>query len=188
MAISDYLGLITSEHADKPKYMAWVTANLQMGIDTQTAANAMMDAFDIQTAVGNQLDILGVVIGQQRDIGVPLTGISSILTDTYFRLVLQARIAKNNWNGTIPQIYEIWNNIFPTSPLQLIDNQNMAMQAVITNLTDNVSQELVTAGLIVPKPMGVGLIIVANTAISEQAYLAILATTYDIMCLTTAAP
>jgi hypothetical protein len=101
---------------------------------------------------------------------------------------LQARIAKNNWNGTIPQIYEIWNNAFPTSPLQIIDNQNMSMQAVITNLTVNLSQELVTAGLIVPRPMGVELVIIAATAIAEQAYLAILATTYDIISLTTAAP
>ncbi len=185
MAIQPYLDLITSEHYNKPKFMAWLTAPLQLVDDTTTAANDLLTAFDINTAVGAQLDILGVSIGQARDIGVPLSGASSILDDTHYRLVLQARIARNNWDGTIPSIYEIWNNAFPSVLLQLVDNQNMTMQAVITNLTDNVSQELVTAGLIVPKPMGVELVIVANTAVGEQAYLAMVVTTSDITIITT---
>ncbi len=183
MAISDYLNLITSEHADKPNYIGWVSANLQLVEDNMRVSNAMMSAFDINTAVGNQLDMLGVSIGQARDIGVPLSGTSSILDDTHYRLVLQARIARNNWDGTIPSIYTLWNNAFPTAPLQLVDNQNMSMQAVITNLTDNISQELVTAGLIVPKPMGVGLAIVASTAIGDPNYMAILVTANDIITL-----
>lgn len=188
MSISKYLSLITSEHADKPKFMAWLTAALQMVDDGMQAAQSIPGVFDINNAVGVQLDVLGQIIGQPRDIGVPLTNTSSILDDEHYRLVLQARIARNNWDGTIPSIYTIWDAAFPAAPLQLVDNQDMTMQAVITNLTDDESVELVTAGLIVPKPMGVGLSIVANTVISESAYLALVVSGGDIVHLTTTMP
>src|SRR5690348_3759758 len=165
MSITKYLNLITSEHNSKPKFMSWLSAALQKVDDGMTMTNSIPSAFDINNAVGVQLDTLGQVIGQLRNIGVPLTSSSSILDDTHYRLVLQARIARNQWDGTIGQVYDIWNNAFPGSALQIIDNQDMTMQAVVTNLTDNLSTELVTAGLIIPKPMGVTLIIIADTGI-----------------------
>ncbi|WP_206922989.1 DUF2612 domain-containing protein [Alicyclobacillus suci] len=188
MAIQKYLNLITSEHQNKPKFNAWLSAALNKVDDGITAANSIPTAFDIDTAVGVQLDILGQAIGQLRDIGVPLTSASSILDDDHYRLVLKAKIARNQWDGTIGQIYDIWNGAFPNSALQIIDNQDMSMQAVVTNLTDNLSTELVTAGLIIPKPMGVTLIIIADTTISEELYFGAIVSGGDITTITTQNP
>ncbi|SFU71333.1 DUF2612 domain-containing protein [Alicyclobacillus macrosporangiidus] len=184
MAISKYLSLITSQHSSQPKFMAWLSAALQKVDDGMTMLSSMPSAFDLDTAVGAQLDVLGQIIGQPRNIGVPLTNSSSILDDEHYRMVLRAKIARNQWDGSIPQIYDIWDNAFPGTQLQLIDDQDMTMQAVITNLTDNMSVELVTAGLIIPKPMGVTLSIVANTVISEPVYSAALVTGWDVTTLT----
>ncbi len=186
MTIQDYLGLVTSEHSNKPNFMGWLTANLQMVEDNTIAAASMIGAFDVNTAIGNQLDVVGLIVGQPRNIGVPITGASSVLDDDHYRLVLKARTARNNWDGTIPSIYEIWNNAFPVEPLQLIDNQDMTMQAIITNLTDIVSQELVTAGFVIPQPIGVGLSIISVTPIAQEAYLGATITGGDIVSLTIA--
>ncbi|WP_407655192.1 DUF2612 domain-containing protein [Alicyclobacillus dauci] len=42
--------------------------------------------------------------GQLRDIGVALTSASSILDDDHYHLVLKAKIARNQWDGTIGQV------------------------------------------------------------------------------------
>lgn len=188
MAIQQYLDLITSEHADKPNFTAWLSAALNKVNDGINASNSIASAFDITTAVGTQLDTLGQVIGQLRNIGVPLTGTSSILDDTYYRMVLQAKIARNSWDGRIDQIYSIWNNAFPDSPLQIIDNQDMTMQAIVSSLTDTIATELVTAGFIIPKPMGVTLVIIAQDFISSQQYIGAIVSGGDETTITSMQP
>lgn len=188
MSITPYLNLVTSQHQNKPNFISFLSSALNKIDDGISASNSISSSFDINSALGSQLDTLGQVIGQLRNIGVPLTGTSSILDDDHYRLVLRAKIARNNWNGTIGQIYNIWNNAFPGSALQIIDNQDMTMQAVVTNLTDNLSTELVTAGLIIPKPLGVTLIIIADTDISESNYFGALVTGWDFTTITTKNP
>lgn len=183
MSITPYLNLITSEHRQKPRFISFLSSALNKIDDGMNAANYIPDAFDVDTAIGVQQDVLGQVIGQLRDIGVPLTSSSSILDDDHYRVVLKAKIARNQWDGTIGQIYDIWNGAFPGSTLQIIDNQDMSMQAVVTNLTDNLDTELVTAGLIIPKPMGVTLIIIADTNISETQFVGSLVVEDDVYSL-----
>jgi hypothetical protein len=61
-----YLSLVTSEHNKKPKFMAMLGA-LTAGISSITAAiQSMPAAFDLDNAVGAQLDVLGLWIGQAR--------------------------------------------------------------------------------------------------------------------------
>ncbi|GLG01589.1 hypothetical protein Alches_16290 [Alicyclobacillus hesperidum subsp. aegles] len=183
MAIEPYLSLITSEHADKPNYMAWLSAILQKVDDSISVSNSIPSAFELDTAEGAQLDILGQLIGQPRDIGVPLTNNSSILDDDHYRLVLQAKIVRNQWDGTVGEIYDIWNAAFPGTQLALVDNQDMTMTANITNLEDNLAAELVTAGLIIPRPLGVELNVMASTSITSQEYIGSVVSGYDIVRL-----
>lgn len=185
MAITQYLDLITSEHNQQPHFMAWLSAALQMVDDGVTVVAGMPTAFSVSGAVGAQLDVLGQSIGARRDVGVPLASGSSILDDAHYRTYLQATIAKNNWDGTNVGIYAIWNTVFPTASLQVIDNQNMTMQVVVNNLADNIDTELITAGLILPRPAGVGLSVIEQTSVSQQAYFGALVTGIDYVTLTT---
>ena len=187
MVIADFLGLITSEHAIQPNFTAWLTAHLQFLQDNQDCANSFASAFNVNTAVGNQLDILGQIIGQPRDIGIVLSGqSSSSLDDDHYRLALLAKIAQNNWDGTTPSLYKLWNTVFPSAPLQVVDTQKMQMNAFITNLFDVTSEEMVTAGLIVPKPMGVSLTVIGSTQASSPQYLGVIVTTEDVITLSVA--
>jgi hypothetical protein len=61
-----YANRITSEHNQKPNFMA-VVALLTNGIgDIVEATQAITPAFDLDQAVGNQLDIIGLWVGQPR--------------------------------------------------------------------------------------------------------------------------
>lgn len=190
MAIESYLDLITSEHRDKPKFIALVSATLNQLDDIGTAASSLPSAFDVDNAIGAQLDVVGTLVGANRNIGIPLTSGSSILDDDYYRLLIKAKIAQNSWNGTIPGLYALWQTVFGnSSTLQIIDNQDMTMQAVVTGMEDIISSQLVQAGLIIPKPMGVGLTIIEQTPITDTPYIgSIIGGGYDVVSLTTVMP
>jgi hypothetical protein len=88
-----YLNLITSEHNQKPNFMALVAA-LTAGVgDTTACIQSMPAAFTLNGgAVGAQLDILGLWIGQSRvipDVLVPgFFGFSNLVTGQPLGLAL----------------------------------------------------------------------------------------------------
>lgn len=66
--VSAYTNLITSEHNQKPNFMSVVGVIAGAGADIVAATQTIQPAFNLETAVGTQLDILGLWIGQSRRI------------------------------------------------------------------------------------------------------------------------
>ena len=152
-----YLDLITWQH-QKPKYRDTVALTVWGPTELQALLARMPGLFDIDTAVGQQLDVLGQWIGVTRFIDTlienvyfswdadkvgwetglwwkPYESAISIarLDDEHYRLVLKARIAANSWDGTIPGAYEAWNTLFEDSDYHIIIQNGMA--AAATSLT-----------------------------------------------------
>jgi hypothetical protein len=75
--MTDYPSLITSEHCNQPKYMAWIGVLSQAMQDMVAAAQQIAASFDVDTAVGQQLDIIGLWVGQPRVV-------PNVLTVPYF--------------------------------------------------------------------------------------------------------
>ena len=73
--IEDYTGKITSEHADKPKYIATVQAVASCFLGAGDASVSLTKEFDLDSAIGAQLDVIGEWVGVTRDIPTPLTGV-----------------------------------------------------------------------------------------------------------------
>lgn len=153
--ISTYLNRITSEHKVQPKFMGLVEARLKPFIDLFECLEEINKAFDLDTAAGNQLDIIGEYVGVKRLLNFQPTYADAILTDPYYRMLLKAQISLNNWDGTVEGIKKIWEDVFPDYEIQVVDNQNMTMEARIIGLGALFEGELVQHGYITPKPMGV---------------------------------
>lgn len=62
----DYATLITSQHRGKPKFVAMVRAIAGAVGDITVAIQSLPQAFDIDSAVGKQLDHVGEWVGQSR--------------------------------------------------------------------------------------------------------------------------
>lgn len=156
--IQRYLNLVTSEHRTKPKFNAWLAAGLEK-VDGATTVLKGMDAdFDIDNAIGAQLDTAGVIVGVDRVLTFqPSDGSSPYLDDDTYRLIARAKIAQNQWNGTIQGLYDLWNNIFPDLFISILDIQDMSMNVLVIGATTTLQQELVINGYIIPKPMGVSI-------------------------------
>ena len=153
--INTYLGRITSQHKIKPKYMALLEARLQPLIDLAGCLETFDANFDLDNAVGNQLDIIGQYIGVKRLLTFQPRYESPLLNDYYYRLLLKVRISQNNWDGTTAGIQKIWSGIFPDYGIEVVDNQDMTINIRITGLQNAFEHEIVHHGYIVPKPMGV---------------------------------
>ncbi len=145
--VSDYLSLVTRLHASQPKYNAMLAAVLQPFSDLQAFLNSLPMQFDIDVAIGAQLDTVGAWVGQSRNIPVPLPNIFfawdstnlakgwdrgiwkgpyatlnglSALDDDTSRLLLKTIILANSWDGTIPHAQDILDNFFAAFPLTYV--------------------------------------------------------------------
>lgn len=166
MALNDaYLGLITSQHRDKPKYMAMVSSMLGYLDDVWDTAVYLDDDFDLDSATGIQQDMLGHLVGQSRTVDFqPARGLSPVLDNYAYKNLLKATIAKNMWKGGIADLKEIWQTLFGY-PIIIQDNQDMTIDVVVVGIYDQITKNLIQKGYIVPKPQGVGI----NYAFSDDA-------------------
>ncbi|AOI98090.1 hypothetical protein WS66_20775 [Burkholderia sp. LA-2-3-30-S1-D2] len=136
-ALNDYTSLITSEHRDLPRFAAVLGALVQPLVDQMNVLQSMPGKFDLDDAVGVQLDDVGLWVGVSRKIRTPLTGIYfsfdvaglgfdqgiwkgpfdpdtglTVLDDDTYRLVIRAKIGANHWDGTLESSAAILNSIF----------------------------------------------------------------------------
>lgn len=180
--LTEYTGLITSEHRDKPRFMATVSALVQPLVDQMNLIESMPGKFDLDVAVGDQLDTVGLWVGVSRKIRTPLTGVYfsfdiaglgfdqgtwkgpfdpdtglTVLDDDTYRLVIRAKIGANHWDGTLEQSAAILNSIFDADTHVFIeDHQDMSMTIGIAGTVPPATfLALLSGGYIPLKPEGV---------------------------------
>jgi hypothetical protein len=138
------------------KNTEWLTINLQLVENTLNCLQQFGPAFDIDAAVGPQLDVLGAIVGQGRTVAFqPSGGVSPTLDDPTYRLLLKSRIAQNHWSGKIDSLIAIWKALFPGGTLIVNDTQNMSVGLLVAGAFTSIIQDLISNGYILPRPQGV---------------------------------
>lgn len=153
---TDYIGLITSQYENSPNFIAWITGFIEHLNASTTVLNSMDACFDIDSAIGKQLDTLGIIIGQGRQVDFnPTNGGSPILDDDTYRLLLKSTILKNQWDGLNNSIADIWKVLFTDVTILVQDNLDMTENVYIGGDLNQTVRDLIRNGYIVPKPQGV---------------------------------
>lgn len=172
--MSKYTDLITNYHRGKPLFVDHVDLSTRPLTDTSTALQNLLTAFDIDSAIGVQLDVLGEWIGRTRIVSQPISGVyfsfdtdgvgwdqgvwqgpydpdagfTSLSDDTY-RIVLKAKIVINSWDGQNDSLPAILETALDGSGLrmQIVDNQDMTISVWVFPEEDisQVSLELLAA-------------------------------------------
>lgn len=156
LPIGYYLNLLTSEYRNSPKLNALLYLLLKKLDDVTTCMVQLDTAFNVDTAVGVQLDGLGQVVQAARTVAFqPSGGVSPVLDDETYRILIKAKIAANQWNGTIDSLYSVWQQLFPGGQIVIADQQNMTANIILTGSFTSIVQDLITHGYIVPRPEGV---------------------------------
>lgn len=178
----DYTPLITSQHADKPRFRAMVSLLTSAAAAIGDAALSLTDAFSVDEAVGVQLDTVGRWVGISRSVTVPIAGAYftwddpllgwnaaswkgpyeategiTTLDDETYRAVIKAKIGSNYWNGTAAGLNEIGQSVFSTLGVQcfVLDNMDMSTTVYIMGAPSQVLIEMIKRGVAPPKTAGV---------------------------------
>lgn len=156
----DYVDLLPSQF-QKPKARAWVAALVKPFVDVIDATYSMNESFLPDTAVGAQLDIVGKLLGVSRQLDfTPSSGISSILDDDMYRLVIKAKVLFNQWDGTIQGFKDIWSVFSSDMDFSFMLSDGEDMSCTISIFSDSLGSlfiDLLNNGWIVPKTAGVQL-------------------------------
>ena len=181
-SVDDYTGLISGYHRGRPRFTAMVAAVSAAFVDQTNTAALMKEIFDLDKAVGDQLDAVGVRVGIYRRVNTPLAGVYfsfdvdglgfdqgvwkgpfdpdsgvTILDDETYRLLIRAKIGANQWDGTVENSRRILELIFNgASHVYVQDNQDMTMTIGVSGQPPSaLFMALLTGGYIPVKPEGV---------------------------------
>lgn len=182
--VDRYIALVPPENQNKPNFIAFLSMLLQPLCDAQAVLATIPSLFDVDNAVGVQLDVVGKWVGATRNLQVAVSGsyfsfdISGLgwdqapwyagqpttalttLDDAHYRLLIKARIANNKWDGTIPGAYAIWDALFAGTGVGILiqDYGNMTIALALTGTApDAVTFGLFISGDLNTKPAGVEL-------------------------------
>lgn len=172
--MSKYTDLITNYHRGKPLFVDHVDLSTRPLTDISVTLQNLLTVFDIDSAVGVQLDVLGEWIGRTRIVSEPISGVYfsfdteglgwdqgvwqgpydpdagfTSLSDGTYRIVLKAKIAINSWDGQNDSLPPILESALEGSGLkmQIVDNQDMTISVWVFPEEDIslVSRELISA-------------------------------------------
>jgi hypothetical protein len=173
---------IYAQYRTRPKAVAWYKITRTIAAQIGAAADAVRVSYDIDGNSGAQLDVIGRIVGIDRDtIGnVELTvyecntdgenecGDSLVqcspkniasdqsLSDEYFRTLIRAKIVKNNSDATIDGIIDAVSFITPDAPwFRLTDNEDMSFSLENYEALTPIQVTLLTTEDIIPRPQGV---------------------------------
>lgn len=173
---------IYAQYRDKPKAVAWYAIARELGGSLEAAAQAVRKSYDIDTAVGEQLNVIGrIVVAPRSFVGAyPMNpGLFDLtdgdefgdddamfsaltidqdgeLSDELYRLAIKAKIIKNNGDATIENILDGMNFLLPNAEvLRVTDGEDMSFSIEFYGQINNLERfALLNAGL-VPKPQAV---------------------------------
>ncbi|NDJ56778.1 DUF2612 domain-containing protein [Enterobacteriaceae bacterium 4M9] len=181
-----YSTLVPIAQREAPKFCTTLDA-LGLAFSRQQKKSAwLVPAFDLDRAVGKQLDVLGEWIGQARAINAPIDdyffsfdneklgfdlgywknrydadfGYVS-LDDESYRTLLRAKVGANNWDGTMETLPDILQSIWPDKDIKIsvIDNQNMSITIFMVGKSISfITKEIIRQGYLAIKPGGITVI------------------------------
>lgn len=152
--IDYYVNLLILQYRGKARARAHMSALVGEVVMDQLPLS-VQNGYDVETAVGAQLDVLGKYVGVSRDtydLDGPVT-----LDDDDFRILIKIKAIKNNSNSALSDIQSLLNIFFPDS-LRVYDYANMHMSYLFDSDfgSTTLAGVFVRQGLL-PKPMGVQL-------------------------------
>lgn len=173
---------IYAQYRDKPKAVAWYEIAEKLGGSIEAAAQAVRKSYDIDAAIGEQLNVIGrIVVAPRSFVGsIPMNPglfdltdgdefgnddamFSSLtidqdgqLSDELYRLVIKAKIIKNNGDSTIENILDGMNFLLPTADvLRVTDGEDMSFSIEFYGRISSLERFALLNAELVPKPQAV---------------------------------
>ena len=151
-----YVNLLTQKYAGSEPFKAMLRAMVEVFTDIQYCCYTFDAAYNLDHAIGKQLDDLGVLIGASRLLPFqPSNGVSPLLGDHDYRTLLYAKAAANRYTGDKGAIQPLWKKLFPGGSILIVQTAAMEADVVLVGAFSSLQEDMINNGLIVPRPQGV---------------------------------
>jgi hypothetical protein len=148
--IDYYANLLIIQYKGKPRALAHIKFLASVGIIDQLPM-IVQNAYNVDNAIGVQLDVIGKYAGVVRTYG------SITLGDDDFRTLIRIAIIKNSANSDLYSIQKLIYDFFPGT-IYVFDYKGMRMSFYLdTSLGSADFAQLVVSQGLLPLPMGVTL-------------------------------
>lgn len=107
---NDFLTLLIQNFKDKPKFKQMLSLLADQCNDIETALLELLTAFDIDTAIGEQLNVIGRIVGLERN----------GRDDESYRTLLKVKIAINFSAGTPESLIQAAVNLYNATDVQYV--------------------------------------------------------------------
>lgn len=137
----DYTTLISGQHADKPNFMALVDALCNGVADITACAQGLSADFDLDSAMGAQLDVVGLWVGVSRIV-------PNVLTIQYFGFsdnVNALGFGELGDPSAGGPFYELGESFSASTVLPDSQYRQLLYAQILTNQTDGSPADFVTA-------------------------------------------
>lgn len=159
---NEYTELIAGYHVGRPDFQEWVYVLTEPLRLARQRLVELQNDFDVDTAIGVQLDAIGVRVGISRTLPLRITGVyfeldnadvgldfgiwkgrydpsdgTTTLDDETYRAVIKAKILSNKWNGengTLAEFLSTALSYFGVDA-KMLDWQDFQTMHVALNLT-----------------------------------------------------
>lgn len=149
-----YADLLILQYKTQPNARATISALTDKVISDGILLD-VINGFNLLTAKGKQLDILGKYIGLPRAVKVEIGSSSTIvLTDEQYRILLQLKLVCNTSFSATSQIRDAIYQIFPND-IRVFDNRTMEIEYQLSTLFNDLVNVIIAEELL-PLPMGLG--------------------------------
>lgn len=173
---------IYAQYRTKPKAVAWYQITRKLAAELEDPATAVRVMYNIDTAVGEQLNIIGRIVVVDRTFtgevalnpglfaepdgaefgdeeavfAVPYVDQDGQMSDDLYRLVIKSKIIKNNSDATIDSILYGMNFLLPHAEvLRVTDGEDMSFSVEFYGRITNLERWTLLNAKLVPKPQGV---------------------------------
>lgn len=178
----DTLPRIYAQYRNKPKAKAWYDITRTLAYNLSSAADALRVMYSIDSAVGEQLDILGRIVVVSRayisqveldpalfaepdgaEFGDTSAAFSETtidndtqMSDDLYRLVIKSKIIKNNSDATIESLLFGINFLLPDADIvRVTDNEDMSFSVEFYGNITSLQRWALLNSKLIPKPQGV---------------------------------
>ena len=173
---------IYAQYRTKPKAVAWYQITRKLAAELEDPATAVRVMYNIDTVVGEQLNIIGRIVVVDRTFtgevalnpglfadpdGAEFGDTEAVfaalyvdqdgqMSDALYRLVIKSKIIKNNSDATIESILYGMNFLLPNADvLRVTDGEDMSFSVEFYGSITNLERWALLNAELVPKPQGV---------------------------------
>jgi hypothetical protein len=162
----------------RPKALAWYEITRILGCQLAVSADDIRYSYDIDTATTYELDVIGRIVsisrgyeselqneptsfgvgqfgGQIDQFGAASIATNQDVNNQIYRMLIRAKITKNNSAATLDDIVTALNYIVPIPNTQVIDGEDMTFSVSFGAPLNDLQRFVLDTFDIIPRPQGV---------------------------------